>query len=375
MKLMKTKLFFNGLNELRAFAALAVVFHHIELYKDFMNINSLYDVSIAKSFIENLGKKGVYLFFVLSGFLITYLLLEEKLVTGKISVSKFYSRRILRIWPLYFIILGVGFFLLPFVHNTFPSFFETQTFFNERIDNLVYGKNLLLFLFFFSNIALSVFGMVAGASQSWSVSVEEQFYFIWPWIIKFFSNILWIVLLLIIIVMSVINYKINSFVSFPFLQAFLASFNIDFMAIGGIIAIVYRNYKDIVQKVVTNKVLIVLVFVSVIFHLLYPISHVTLGLSFGLLILIFIENNVKIKLFSELGKWSYGIYMYHPMVMYFSFALVDKMDITSFVGRNLAYYVLIIGITISMSYFSYKYIELYFLKLKDKVSLVTSGNL
>jgi len=372
---MKTKLFFNGLNELRAFAALAVVFHHIELYKDFMNINSLYDVSIAKSFIENLGKKGVYLFFVLSGFLITYLLLEEKLVTGKISVSKFYSRRILRIWPLYFIILGVGFFLLPFVHNTFPSFFETQTFFNERIDNLVYGKILLLFLFFFSNIALSVFGMVAGASQSWSVSVEEQFYFIWPWIIKFFSNILWIVLLLIIIVMSVINYKINSFVSFPFLQAFLASFNIDFMAIGGIIAIVYRNYKDIVQKVVTNKVLIVLVFVSVIFHLLYPISHVTLGLSFGLLILIFIENNVKIKLFSELGKWSYGIYMYHPMVMYFSFALVDKMDITSFVGRNLAYYVLIIGITISMSYFSYKYIELYFLKLKDKVSLVTSGNL
>lgn len=372
---MKTKLFFNGLNELRAFAAFAVVFHHIELYKDFMGINSLCDITITKNFIENLGKNGVYLFFVLSGFLITYLLLEEKSVTGKVSVTKFYSRRILRIWPLYFIILGVGFFLLPFAYSTFSGFFETQTFFNEKIENLVYGKNLLFFLFFFSNIALSVFGMVPGASQSWSVSVEEQFYFIWPWIIKFFSRILWVVLLFIIIVMTLINYKINSFGSFPILQAFLTSFNIDFMAIGGIIAIVYRNYKAIVQKIVTHKVLIVSVFISVIIHLLYQISHVTLGLSFGLLILIFIENNVKIKLFSELGKWSYGIYMYHPMVMYFSFALVDKMHITSFMGRNFAYYFLITGITILISYFSYKYIELYFLKLKDKVSPVSSGNL
>ncbi len=372
---MKNKLFFHGLNELRAFAALAVVFHHIELYKHRLQINSLYDVGIFNGFIESLGKNGVYLFFVLSGFLITYILLEEKSVTGKISVSKFYGRRILRIWPLYFIVLIIGFFLLPFAHNTFPGFFETQNYYNERIQNLVYGENLILFLFFFSNIALQVFGGVAGASQSWSVSVEEQFYFIWPWIIKFFSNILWIVLLLIIIVISVINYKINSFVSFPLLQVFLASFNIDFMAIGGVIAIVYRNYKDIVQKVVANKVVILLIMFSIIGHLLYQISHITLALSFGLLILIFIENKVKIKLFSELGKWSYGIYMYHPMVMYFSFALVDKMNVTSFVGNNLAYYVLIIGITISISSLSYKYIELYFLKLKQKVSPVTSGRL
>ena len=63
---MKSKLFFHGLNELRAIAALAVVFHHIELYKQLMNLNSLFDVSMVKWFIENLGKNGVYLFFVLS---------------------------------------------------------------------------------------------------------------------------------------------------------------------------------------------------------------------------------------------------------------------------------------------------------------------
>jgi peptidoglycan/LPS O-acetylase OafA/YrhL len=372
---MQNKLFFSGLNELRAFAALAVVFHHIELYKQRSGISSLYNVGIANNFIENLGKNGVYLFFVLSGFLITYLLLEEKSVTGKISVFKFYGRRILRIWPLYFIILSIGFFLLPFVYNTFPDFFEAQTIYNERIKNLVYGENILLFLFFLSNVALHFFGGVAGAAQSWSVSVEEQFYFIWPWIVKFFSDILWIVLLLIIIVMTAINYKINSFASFPYLQAFLSSFNIDFMSIGGIIAIIYRTYKAAVQKLITNKALITLITFSIVLHLLFDISHITLGLSFGLLILLFIENKIEIKLFSIVGKWSYGIYMYHPLVMYFSFSLVDQMHITSFIGANLAYYILIIGITILLSYFSYKYIELYFLKLKHKVSPIVSGNL
>lgn len=372
---MQNKLFFSGLNELRAFAALAVVFHHIELYKQRLGMSSLFNASIIKSFIENLGKNGVYLFFVLSGFLITYLLLEEKSVTGKISVSKFYGRRILRIWPLYFIILVVGFFLLPFVYNTFPHFFEAQTFYNEKIENLVYGKNLLLFVFFFSNIALQIFGPVAGASQSWSVSVEEQFYFMWPWIVKFFSKILWIVLLLIITVMTAINYKINSFASFPYLQAFLSSFTVDLMAIGGLIAIIYRNYKNLVQRIITNKIIISLILFSILFHLFFEISHITLGLSFGLLILLFIENKIEIKLFSELGKWSYGIYMYHPLVMYFSFSLVDQMHITSFIGGNLAYYILIIGITILLSHFSYKYIELYFLKLKQKVSPIVSGNL
>jgi len=67
--------------------------------------------------------------------------------------------------------------------------------------------------------------------------------------------------------------------------------------------------------------------------------------------------------------------MYHPLVMYFSFSLVDQMHIKSFTGANLAYYILIVGLTILMSYFSYKYIELYFLKLKHKVSPIISGNL
>lgn len=374
MRVMANKIFFNGLNELRALAAFAVLFHHIELYKHYLSIDSLYNYSIVKHFIENLGKNGVYLFFVLSGFLITYLLLEEKLQTGKISVSKFYGRRILRIWPLYFIILGIGFFLIPFIYFSFPNFFEAQGFYNERIKNLVYGKNLLLFLFFLSNIALQLFGGVAGAAQSWSVSVEEQFYFIWPWIVKWFYNTLWIVLVIIIVAATIINHNIDVIRTCPFLHAFFISFNVDFMAMGALTAIAYRKYNTLIRTIIVLRLVIGIVLFMVLIHLYFEISHITLGLSFGLLILIFIENKIENKLFSELGKWSYGIYMYHPLVMYLSFSFVDQIQIKSFVWKNFAYYTLIITITVLLSRFSYRYIEMYFLKLKKKVSVIESGD-
>lgn len=63
------------------------------------------------SFVEMIGKLGVILFFVLSGFLISYLLLEEGKQTQTILIKTFYIR--LRIWPLYFLIVLLGFFVYP----------------------------------------------------------------------------------------------------------------------------------------------------------------------------------------------------------------------------------------------------------------------
>ena len=62
------KIYFKGLSELRAIAALFVIFHHIELYKHRDGLLSLYD-SFLNYFISHLGKNGVYIFFVLSGLL------------------------------------------------------------------------------------------------------------------------------------------------------------------------------------------------------------------------------------------------------------------------------------------------------------------
>ena len=105
-----SNIYFTGLNGLRFLAAMAVVITHIELIKGQMFCENLWSTN---KLIFELGGLGVIFFFVLSGFLITYLLLEEKKVSGTVSVKKFYARRILRIWPLYYLIIVLGFFILP----------------------------------------------------------------------------------------------------------------------------------------------------------------------------------------------------------------------------------------------------------------------
>ena len=106
----KARVYFPGLHGLRFFAAMLVVFSHVELIKDYHGYPNLYSTHLA---VYESGRMGVTLFFVLSGFLISYLLLAEKRVAGSISVKKFYTRRILRIWPLYYLLIFLTFIVLP----------------------------------------------------------------------------------------------------------------------------------------------------------------------------------------------------------------------------------------------------------------------
>ena len=65
------------------------------------------------------GDIGVNFFFVLSGFLITFLLLSERQFTGRIAIAAFYMRRVLRIWPLYFVVVLIGFVVFPWLKAHF----------------------------------------------------------------------------------------------------------------------------------------------------------------------------------------------------------------------------------------------------------------
>lgn len=107
------------------------------------------------------GHLGVILFFVLSGFLITYLIVKE-LEAKTFSFKKFYHRRILRIWPLYYLILLISYILFE------PSFSI---------------KGLLLCLSIFPNVAHAIGEGWQSSPQIWSIGVEEQFYLIWPFFI------------------------------------------------------------------------------------------------------------------------------------------------------------------------------------------------
>src|SRR5258705_12991462 len=94
---------FYNFDGLRFFAALIVVITHIESIKKDFNLPSLYNYS----FFTNAAPLAVTFFFVLSGFLIAYLLMHEqqKNAKGKINLFKFYRNRILRIWPLYYLLV------------------------------------------------------------------------------------------------------------------------------------------------------------------------------------------------------------------------------------------------------------------------------
>jgi peptidoglycan/LPS O-acetylase OafA/YrhL len=95
----KQENYLPGLNTLRFFAAFLVIISHAQ-----QSVNKL-NISNFTAPILNRGKDGVEFFFVLSGFLITYLLCKEINKTNTVSIKDFYLRRVFRIWPLYFIII------------------------------------------------------------------------------------------------------------------------------------------------------------------------------------------------------------------------------------------------------------------------------
>ncbi len=115
------------------------------------------------------GAFGVDLFFALSAYLITELLLREHRATGSLNLPAFYKRRILRIWPLYFFALLV---LAPAMHFWDPA--------DSLPPSYVAG-----FLLLSGNWVCATLGYPASSfSLLWSVSIEEQFYIAWPWLVR-----------------------------------------------------------------------------------------------------------------------------------------------------------------------------------------------
>src|SRR5450432_318525 len=108
------KVFFPNLDGLRSLAFLMVFFQHGLL-------NSFSYLPVRNAFLQRFiimicdGETGVSIFFVLSGFLITYLLLAESDRYGKIHPGYFYLRRTLRIWPLYYLVITFVFFGYPWL--------------------------------------------------------------------------------------------------------------------------------------------------------------------------------------------------------------------------------------------------------------------
>ncbi len=367
-------IYFPNLNGLRFLAAFLVIIHHIEQFKYIFHLNTLWESS---PFIKLVGKLGVVLFFVLSGFLITYLLLYETKKSNSISVKKFYLRRLLRIWPLYFLIITFSFFIAPNIE-----------FFNiEGYDkNLIYSNlplKLLVFGLFFPNLAYGLFGIIPYASHTWSIGTEEQFYLLWPLILKFYKKsklqIMYIVIVLYLFVKTLLHLNFLNFIPHKhILVEFWLNFNIDCMAIGGFFAVIlYQKRKVLSFLININLFYITLIILFLLFFngIHFSYFHFEIySILFGIIILNFSSNNkIHISLennfFNYLGKISYGIYMYHPIGIIASIKILLFLNLYS----NWTVLILTLLITIGLSSISYKFFESYFLKFKKKFTVVISG--
>lgn len=368
------RVYFPNLNGLRFIAAFLVIIHHIEQFKLMMNIENYWEVP----FIMNIGKHGVVLFFVLSGFLITYLLLAEEHISKKITISKFYIRRILRIWPLYYLIIILAFFILPNINIFILPNYDKEVVYSNLIHKLI------LYIFFLPNLVLSLYGIIPYVSQTWSIGTEEQFYLIWPIIIKYFRKNR--ILLMFSIIIFYLCFKLflkTSYSNFiPYKKTvidFWHFFSIDCMAIGGFYAVILFQKNKLVnffQNIYLFYATLIITIILMLKGIYIPyIQYEFFAVLFGLIIFnLAANNNIKISLENKiliyLGNISYGLYMYHPIGIVFAIYLCKTANLLT----NWVLYPLSITFTILLSELSYRYFETYFLKFKDKFSVIKSGS-
>ena len=373
------QVYFPNLNGVRFIAAFSVLIHHTEQIKYLMGLENIY----GNYFIKNLGKLGVGLFFVLSGFLITYLLLSEKKRRGDISTKAFYIRRILRIWPLYFIIVILGFFVFPVI----PIFNEPLR--NQYYFDADFFKRLPFFLLFLPNLGFVFFRAPYLCSQTWSVGIEEQFYAIWPWIIKsknpvktFFK--LLSIFLIVLGLGWLYIFKISdlSEITKNKIQEggvlFFSQFRILTMVIGGMGAYLIFAKKEKFLTVLFRRDVQIIVYSTLTLMLATGFHMPGFNMEFyGIFFCFFILNvsqNPKSIIYLEqkiihyLGKISYGIYIYHPAVIVacvnsIHYFLGKNVSTTTF---NLLLYPSAFLLTIIVCELSFRYIETPLLKFKDR---------
>jgi peptidoglycan/LPS O-acetylase OafA/YrhL len=379
------RVFFPNLNGIRFLAALVVIVHHVEMAKYWFGLPNIYDSSFVGGVF---GELGIILFFVLSGFLITYLLLEEHRRTGTIGIKAFYMRRILRIWPLYYLVVIFSLFILPNFH-----FFDIPGL-SERINDGFFLKSLA-YMSFMPNLGYTIYEHIPYATQTWSVGVEEQFYLLWPVLMLYAvrkQKVLQVLIATVIIYLLVKTVVVAGHIAYPASVPMLKSwlfwdhFSIDCMALGGISAYLLFYRKEKVLKILFNKYLqaslyIILALITVKGLMLPWYSKEVFAIIFMVLILNLAANkntiiSLEYKPLNYLGKISYGLYMYHNFVLTLVlklFMLSGVVNVGS-IGGGIIYHIVSLGLTIALSALSYEYFEKWFLGIKTRYTKVQSGN-
>lgn len=374
-KPVSNSVYFENLNAIRFVAAFLVIIHHVEQFKDMFHKPNHWNHQV----VYSIGKLGVVLFFVLSGFLISYLLFKEQEITKTINIKNFYIRRVLRIWPLYFLIVFLALLILPFL-----NFFAIEGYSREVVWEDLFYK-VILYALFLPNLALSLYGFIPYLSQAWSIGVEEQFYLIWPLLNKKVKN-KWGLMMVVVIVYLAIKFGLNFLPQNDLViiaGKFWRSTPIDCMAIGGMFAVlIYQNnnftrfVREILFARLTQWIVLLITVGSILINLHIPyLEYEFYALLFGALICNFAVNERRIfsmenRILNYLGKISYGLYMFH------SIAIVCSIKFLTNFGslNNYVLYPVAMITSVVLASLSYSLLEKRFINKKGRYSKVISGD-
>lgn len=377
----RPRVFFENLDGLRTLCFLSVFLHH-----SFATVNPEIAESsgfrLLKLHLVDNGSLGVNFFFVLSGFLITYLLFEEIAHFGSLSLGRFYARRCLRICPLFYLCLVFGFLGCPILKAAFG---QTPA---ETADWRMYAT-------FLNNFDMIEKGLPDCLSLAvlWSVAVEEQFYLFWPILIVVLPRRAWTAVLTTLVAFS-----------FAFRLASVGSGNIHFhtfscisdLAIGGLLAHGIREWCGLRQRVENAPraiwvgfylfLLSACLFRQHLFFtggaLLQAGDRLFFGLCFGLVILeqSYAKNSLfkmsRFRILTRAGKYTYGLYCLHMIGILVATELAQKYQWNQSLGQIiLVEGGLSLGMTALLAWVSYEYYESRFLKLKEKyANILTRGS-
>jgi len=355
--------YYPALDGLRGLAILLVVFYH-----NFGFINYFF-----------FGWLGVDLFFVLSGYLITDILLRAR--DRNEGLSHFYIRRILRIFPLYYLTLILFLVIFPSL-NLFQSSLRYYT--NNQVWLWTFLQNWLYIIKPTSETHI--------LHHLWSLAVEEQFYILWPlaiFIIRKPKYLLFFIMsvLIIVLVLRCLVW-INKYEDLAYFNLYTFS-RIDGICIGCMVALLQKinsrfltNYRSLLVFIFAGLNFL-FYFINGYYQFSFPylalIGYTTLAMLFGLLVYeaVTMENKVINIIFNWqflkfFGKISYGFYVFHwpayvllsPLVLKWSRGFLPAASSSNV--HQIFSAVICTGAAILISVISYRFFEIHFLKLKNR---------
>jgi peptidoglycan/LPS O-acetylase OafA/YrhL len=344
-----------GLDGLRAIAVIAVVWHHA--HPGFSGVP-----------LSRHGFLGVDVFFVLSGFLITTLLIQEKKLTGHISLTSFYVRRSLRIFPLYYAVLAA----MAIFFSASKKSANASAFFNELPWHVTYLSNWI-----------SSKSMMA---LTWSLSTEEQFYLVWPPVFAWLGiRALWL-----IFPFLAVNQGINfgyfdpllNKIGIPFESLSLLQITFTPILMGVLLAIALQGggVERFKQKI-SSWMLPVAAIAAIIFANIdgdirgWPrlLFHLSTVLVIALIVMrpkSRVVAALERRPFTHIGMVSYGIYLFHMIILY----CVHRVAGGEMLNYPVVIFTFALASCVVVATISYRLFELPLMRLKGRLFFFYENN-